>query len=189
MNPITDEHVEKTSEEKRGERRERLREFQSQLFERMQVARGSEVASKNQLGVLIGQTHYLLNLKEAGEIFSVGKIYPVPLTQDWYLGLINIRGNLIGVVDVERFHGGDVVEVNPECRIIAFSDSLTFNAGLLVTKVLGLRSVDDMTIQTNSVDDTPLWMRLSYVDSNDQVWHELNLSKLIEDSKFLHISA
>ena len=184
MNQVTT--LDKRSEDKRADRRERLREFQSQLLVRMQAARSSEATSSNQLGVMIGQTRYLLNLREAGEIVSVGQITAVPLTRDWYLGLLNIRGNLIGVIDIQRFQGQPLMEVNSDCRVVAFSTGLTFNAGLLVTKVLGLRNVAEMTaIQT--VDDTNGWMQQSYVDNNAQSWFELNLSNLIQDSSFLHI--
>jgi len=186
MNQVTTAKLDKSSEEKRGDRRERLREFQSQLLERMQAARSSEAASANQLGVMIGQTRYLLNLREAGEIVSVGHITPVPLTRDWYLGLLNIRGNLIGVIDIQRFQGQPPVEINSDCRVIAFSTGLAFNAGLLVTKVLGLRNVAEMTAQQIGTDENG-WMQQSYVDGNAQTWFELNLSNLIQDGSFLHI--
>ncbi len=186
MNQVTTAKLDKSSEEKRGDRRERLREFQSQLLERMQAARSSEAASANQLGVMIGQTRYLLNLREAGEIVSVGHITPVPLTRDWYLGLLNIRGNLIGVIDIQRFQGQPLVEINSDCRVIAFSTGLAFNAGLLVTKVLGLRNVAEMTAQQIGTDENG-WMQQSYVDGNAQTWFELNLSNLIQDGSFLHI--
>src|SRR5271165_1913676 len=86
-------------------RRTRLREFQSQLVERMQAARTGVDTRISQLGVMIGQRRWLLSLQEAGEIVSVGAITKVPLTQDWFLGLSNIRGNLISVVDFANFQG------------------------------------------------------------------------------------
>ena len=176
-------------DDKRGERRERLRDFQSQLLERMQIARTGDVISSNQLGVMIGQTRYLLSLREAGEIVSVGQISQVPLTRDWYLGLLNLRGNLIGVVDMQSFQGQSNVELNSDCRIVAFSSSLAFNAGLLVSKVLGLRNVAEMTAQASSSDNQSMWLRRSYVDNNNQIWHELSLANLIQDGDFLHIGS
>jgi len=183
--------VENKSEDKRGDRRERLRDFQSQLLERMQIARTSEAVSSNQLGVMIDQTRYLLNLKDAGEIGAVGQITQVPLTHDWYLGLINLRGNLIGVVDIQRFRGQAKVEINSDSRIVAFSTALGFNAGLLVSKVLGLRNVAEMTVQEdpaeNQTETKAAWITERYVDSSNQVWHELSLANLIQDGDFLHI--
>jgi len=178
-----------TADDKRGERRERLRDFQSQLLERMKAAKNSDVVSSNQLGLMIGPTHYLLNLRDAGEIVSVGQISQVPLTREWYLGLLNLRGNLIGVIDMQSFQGQSKVELNSDCRIVALSPSLAFNAGLLVSKVLGLRNVADMTIQQNSSENQPAWFRQSYVDNSGQIWYELNLGRLIQDADFLHIGS
>ncbi len=189
MNQVTS--LDSPKEDKRGDRRERLRDFQSQLLERMQIARSSDAVSTNQLGVMVGKTRYLLNLREAGEIVAVGQISPVPLTRDWYLGLLNLRGNLIGIVDIQRFQGQDKVEVDVESRIIAFSSGLSFNAGLLVSKVLGLRNVGEMSAIENPHDhspsDQPFWLKKSYEDSNNQVWFELSFANLIQDSNFLHI--
>jgi twitching motility protein PilI len=181
--------LEKSGEDKRGERRERLRDFQAQLLERMQIARTSDVVSSNQLGVMIGQTRYLLNLRDAGEIVSVGQISPVPLTRDWYLGLLNLRGNLIGVIDIQNFRGQPKVEINSDSRIIAFSSGLAFNAGLLVSKVLGLRNVAEMDAQQTSSENQSAWIRQSYTDNNNQIWYELSLATLIQDGDFLHIGS
>ena len=148
--------LEKPSEDKRGERRERLRDFQSQLLERMQAAKSSDVVSSNQLGVMIGNTRYLLNLRDAGEIIAVSQITPVPLTRDWYLGLLNLRGNLIGAIDIQCFRGQPRIELNSDCRIVAFSSSLTFNAGLLVSKVLGLRKLSRLTLLSLFINNETL---------------------------------
>lgn len=186
-NLVNTEPLKNLGEDKRSKRRAQLREFQSQLLKRVELARISDVASSNQLGVMIGQTRYLLNLREAGEIVSVGKIYQIPLTQKWYLGLLNIRGNLIGVVDIDAFQDQLGVEMTSDCRVITFSDSLAFNAGLVVTKVLGLRNVAEMKVQPQFANNNSSWIQRRYLDTNNQVWHELSLTNLINDSHFLHI--
>ena len=86
-------------------RRARLRQYQEELLERMQAARTGSGRRTHQLGVEIGGERYLLDLLEAGEIVPVPALTTVPLTQSWYLGLANIRGSLVGVVDLARFFG------------------------------------------------------------------------------------
>ena len=168
-------------------RRTRLREFQAQLVERMQAARSGVDTRVNQLGVMIGQTRWLLNLQEAGEIVSVGTITKVPLTQDWFLGLSNIRGNLISVVDFARFQGNAPTTIDKESRIVAFAPSLSFNSGLLVTRVLGLRNVADMAPQPAPEDGVAAWSTQRYLDSDSEVWSELDLSLVVQDPHFLHV--
>lgn len=168
-------------------RRTRLREFQAQLVARMQAARANANAQVSQLGVMIGNTPCLLNLQEAGEILSVGAIVKVPLTHDWYLGLTNVRGNLVSVIDLARFQGQAATPVDRESRIVVFAPTLSFNCGLLVSRVLGLRNVGDMSSQANEAAQETPWCAQQYVDRDSQVWTELNLSLIVQDQQFLQV--
>lgn len=175
------------SETDGGGRRTRLREFQTKLVERMQAATSGVASHASQLGVMIGQTRWLLNLQEAGEIVSIGQITKVPLTQDWFLGLTNIRGNLVSVVDLARFRGMAPTPIDKESRVVAFAPSLSFNSGLLVSRVMGLRSVTEMELQPdNEAGDTP-WAVKRYLDRESHVWTELDLSLIVQDPHFLHV--
>jgi len=171
-----------------GARRTRLREFQAQLMERMQAVRSGAETHVSMLGVLIGQTRWLLDLPEAGEIVSVGDITEVPLTKAWYLGLTNVRGNLIGVIDLAKFQGMAPTPIDKESRIVAFSPALTFNCGLLVSRVMGLRNVAEMEMHaTQEGDAAAPWGAHRYVDRDSHVWTELKLSEIVQDPQFLHV--
>lgn len=168
-------------------RRTRLREFQAQLVERMQTARSGEDTRVNQLGVMIGGNRCLLNLQTAGEIVSVGTITEVPLTQPWFLGLTNIRGNLISVIDFAQFQGNAPTSIDKDSRIIAFAPSLSFNSSLLVSRVLGLHNVAEMEVQSDVQDELAPWASKRYLDRESQVWTELDLSLVIQNPQFLHV--
>jgi twitching motility protein PilI len=186
LDPVPDKVFKKPD---RVGRRTRLREFQAQLVERMQAARSGVDARVNQLGVMIGPNRWLLSLQEAGEIVSVGAITQVPLTQDWFLGLSNIRGNLISVIDFARFQGHPPTAIEKDCRIVAFAPGLSFNSGLLVSRVMGLRNIAEMELQPDGAEGAPAisWSTKRYVDRESQVWAELNLALVVQDSKFLHV--
>lgn len=167
-------------------RRNRLRQFQVQLLERMQSARSGTEVRNNLLGVVIGQTRCLLDLHEASEIIAVGSITKVPLTQDWYLGLTNIRGSLIGVVDLARFYGLPALSIGNDSRIVAFSPVLAVNCALLVSRVLGLRNVAEMQLQEAGGGNGP-WSGRCYRDSEEQLWTQLDLSLIVQDPRFLQV--
>lgn len=172
-----------------GVRRTRLREFQAQLVERMQAAQRGGFSQLNQLGILIGQNRYLLDLREAGEIVSAGLLTEVPLTRDWYVGLSNIRGNLTSVVDLSRFQGKESTVLDPTCRIIAFAPGLAFNSALLVTQVLGLRNIAEMDEVASDTQKTGhrAWLQRQFRDRDGHIWRELSLAALVQDQDFLHI--
>jgi len=173
-------------------RRTRLRQYQEQLLERMQSARTSSGARAHQLGVEIGGVRYLLDLLEAGEIVPVPALTPVPLTRSWYLGLANIRGSLVGVIDLAGYFaeqdGAAPVSAVPApavplagagagaARIITLSASLGVPCGLLATRVLGLRHAADMR---------PEGGRLHDADGN--AWTPLALAALVREERFLNV--
>ena len=71
--------------------------------------KGSNGAAASHLALMIGEDRYLVELAEAGEIVPMPStsIMQVPLTQDWFLGVVNVRGALFTVVDLARFMGGN----------------------------------------------------------------------------------
>jgi twitching motility protein PilI len=162
--------------QKGAARRARLRQYQEQLLERMQAARTSSGARAHQLGVEIGGARYLLDLVEAGEIVPLPALAPVPLTQPWYLGLANVRGSLLGVVDLARYLDPEAAP-SPGTRLVTFSPSLGFPCALLVDKVVGLRHAADMT---------PVDGRLRDADGQD--WTPLSLAGLAREERFLHVA-
>lgn len=164
-------------------RRTRLRQYQEQLLERMQAARTSKGGAAHQLGVEIGGLRYLLDLLEAGEIVPVPPLAPVPLTQPWYLGLANVRGNLVGVVDLARYLGQDGAASPAPApaataqRLVTFGPALGFPCALLVTRVYGLRHAADMRPEDGRL-----------VDADGNAWTPLALSALARDERFLQVA-
>jgi twitching motility protein PilI len=174
----------------RAARRARMRDFQTHLVDRMHAARSGADAHVNQLAVVIGGSRFLLDLTQAGEITTVGAITRVPLTADWFLGLSNLRGNLISVIDLARFQGLDATAIDKDSRVVAFAPALGFNCGLLVSRVLGLRNVDAMTLKNPApAADNPSWLARRYADQEAQDWTELDLSLITQDSRFLHVGS
>ncbi|HEU5435497.1 MAG TPA: chemotaxis protein CheW, partial [Telluria sp.] len=125
-------------------RRNRLRDYQSQLLAKMQAARADTSIHKRYLGIGIGDTRYLLDLIEAGEIVPPSPVTAVPLTQSWYLGLASIRGSLVGVIDLAAFVGRGETALAPEARLVTFAPALGFNCALRASRVYGLRQAADM---------------------------------------------
>lgn len=168
-------------------RRTRLRQYQQQLLERMQAARTSSGARANQLGVEIGGVRYLLDLLEASEIVPVPALTRVPLTQPWYLGLANIRGTLVGVVDLAAYLGQPAVPGTAQgmnnagaARIVTLAPALGVPCGLLASRVVGLRHAADMEAIRPS-DNTKLR------DADGLDWTPLALADLVREERFLQV--
>jgi twitching motility protein PilI len=112
------------------------------------------------------------------------------LTQPWFLGLANIRGNLYSVVDFAGFLGrGAVVPhgTGGQSRLILFGPRAgDFRVGILVQSVLGLRNVAELAM-TSPTGDAPGWYGQRWMDAEGGAWQEFDLARLAEDSAFLRV--
>ncbi|SHF43062.1 twitching motility protein PilI [Lampropedia hyalina DSM 16112] len=161
------------------------------------AARTQEVASKGQrvsswLAVEIGQQHYLVPLSHASEIFPYTSIQPVPYARPWFLGVANLRGQLVGVTDVEQLMGrpaaGFHEQVQGESKLLTFNPVLEINAALAVNRVVGLKSIHDFVQAQRPQPSEFPWLGNTYRDRAGRQWQEINLQKLAQSQAFLSIS-
>jgi twitching motility protein PilI len=164
-----------------------LRDLQSRLAERLQAAR-TQARGESWLAVESSGRGFLLPLREAGEIFALAPILPVPYSHRWFMGVSNLRGHLHGVVDLAGFLGVKHVESGREqSRLVGFNQSLDINCVLMVDRLSGLRSQEELARE--AVDDVqrPHFVGARLRDSSGRVWQELLLSELAIDDTFLKI--
>jgi twitching motility protein PilI len=107
---------------------------------------------------------------------------PVPLTKRWYSGLANVRGNLYSIIDLPVFMGLHEDLRGAYNRVLLISQRFEVNAGLLVNRVLGLRSI-------SSLHHREINGEIQYKDENGQVWRTLNVASLVEQPDFLLIGS
>ncbi len=171
--------------------REALRELQSRLADRLQQAR-TEVRTVSWLAVECAGQGLLFPLPTAGEIFSVGGLLPVPHSQPWFMGVANLRGGLHGVVDLAGFLGLRVPigrdAVREQARLLAFNPRFGANCAVLVDRLAGLRSADQLTAEPDDGKPRPAFAGARWRDDGCRVWQEIDLSALVRHEQFLAIS-
>jgi twitching motility protein PilI len=164
-----------------------LRELQSRLAERLQAAR-TQVRGQAWLAVECGGRGFLLPLREAGEIFALAPILPVPYSQRWFLGVANLRGHLHGVVDLAGFLGIKVRESGrDQPRLVGFNQTMEINCVLMVDRLAGLRSEDELKPEPPGDAAQPAFVGARLRDAAGRSWQELRLSELAVDAEFLKI--
>ena len=173
--------------------RQALRELQTRLAERLQVARTQGVAP-SWLAVEAGGKNYLFPMAQAGEIFPAVVTQAVPYTQAWFLGVANLRGGLFGVVDMASYVTGQPLAIKTEMarkesRLVALNSALEINCALQIDKLSGLRNPEAFTDFAEKSPESPEFFGHSYVDANGATWQEINLQALAQQAHFLTISA
>lgn len=173
--------------------RQALKELQTRLAERLQIARTQGVAP-SWLAVEAGEKKYLLSLDQSGEIFPWTGIQPVSYTHFWFLGVASLRGGLYGVVDLAGFVRGQIsVSRNElartESRLVSLNSALEVNCVLLIDKLSGLRKQSDFVDFSARKPDMPEFFGNQYADGHGASWQEINLQRLSQQLEFLAIAA
>lgn len=168
--------------------KEALRELQARLADRLQAARTQE-RRQSWLAVECAGRGMLLPLSQAGEIFALSPLMPVPHAKRWFLGVANLRGGLHGVVDLAAFFGLDGAQgPRDQARLVALNPALEVNCALLVDRLAGLRSAEQLQAQQADAEPRPAFVGARFRDEAGRLWQELNLSALAADDSFLKVA-
>ncbi|MCC6196342.1 MAG: chemotaxis protein CheW [Burkholderiales bacterium] len=163
-----------------------LRTFQQELASRLATKTAAQVES-SRLGLACGSERWLIRLADAGEVMTMPEIVPVPLTRPWYLGVANIRGNLYSVVDFARYLGREATAAAGQSRLVLFGPRTgEINAGIVVTRVLGLRNLAELA-PAAPPQDVPAWYAQRWMDGDGNAWQEIDLAILARETAFLSV--
>lgn len=163
-------------------RRVSLREFQENLARRLAESREGE--RRTLLGLETPDELWLVDLADTGEVIPVPPVAHVPLTQPWYRGLVNVRGNLCGVVDFSTFHAGPAITPSGSARILLLGSRHGTGTALLFSRASGLRGPDEFSLEDSSPDERP-WVAGVMSDVQGRRWLKLDIAALVRHPTFL----
>jgi len=163
-----------------------LREFQEAILLRLKeaVEHGSG-ASTSRLGVMVGARKFLINLQDVREVLPVPSLQTVPLTQPWFLGVANVRGNLYNITDLAQFIGMPPTPKSANNRILLLSSETTTQAALVIGSLVGLRNVEAMQAKPFADDGDTFFSKQAYEDVDNNEWFELDVDALVQDKEFI----
>jgi twitching motility protein PilI len=163
------------------------------LASRLQAAR-TESVSAAWLAVKVGEKNCLFPLSQSGEIFPLPAVQAVPYSRPWFMGVVNLRGVLFGVVDLAGFMEGKSARARTEqslseASVITFNTALELNCALMVDDLAGLRKREAFSEAVSPPAGSPVYFGSRLTDLNGEHWQEINLQSLSQFSEFLSISA
>lgn len=138
----------------------------------------------------LGQHDLLAPLGEVVEILTFPNLSRVPGVKPWVLGVANVRGNLLPIMDLAGYLDGNRTVLNKRSRVLVMNYNGIF-AGLLVDGVSGLRrvEVEELTAELpDSVDSS----FMPYLDrayrSESEYCAIFSMHKLAENPMFLQVA-
>lgn len=115
----------------------------------------------------VGKNYYGININAVQTIIKPESACPVPFTPEYVLGLINLRGQIVPVIDLRKRLGLEAVEETKDTRIVIVAIRNEW-AGIMVDAVTGVTNLKESDIEPPSaiVSDTEAQL-LSGIGKND----------------------
>ena len=138
----------------------------------------------------LGESRLACKIDQIHEILPIPTSTPVPGAKPWIIGLANVRGSLLTVVDLVRFLTGLLFPVTQRSRLLATYLNKT-PIGLMIDEVFGQRHfLDSDAVSTELPEDSSLHKVVNRQHSfGTETWQELDLDKLFNTAEFLNGAA
>lgn len=95
------------------------------------------------IGFRVGDRQFVSGIDEISEILMAPPpVTSIPSTRPWLLGVANVRGNLVALVDLKQFLFEQRTHVTGRSRVLVVRQS-GGNVGLLVDELLGQRNLTE----------------------------------------------
>ncbi len=107
-------------------------------------SRGSG-SSQRHIVFSVAGTRYGLEMGSVVEVGPVPRVTPLPRVPAWLLGVSNLRGDILAVLDLRRFFGHTAPSSARRDRMLVLRSQLT--AGLVVDRVHGAGTIDPAAIR------------------------------------------
>ena len=141
------------------------------------------------IGFQLGGRALLAPLGQVTEILTLPVLTRVPGAKPWVLGIANVRGNLLPIMDLNGYLFGRRMVPGKRSRVLVINHRGVF-AGLLVDQVLGLRHFE-ATARSGSAPEANQEL-VPYLEPgfpvHEEVWPVFSMRRLAESPLFMQVA-
>ena len=94
------------------------------------------------IGFRVGARYLVSSINEVNEILTPPALTVVPGTRPWLLGVANVRGNLVPVIDLKQYLESERTQFTDSSRVLLVRQH-GGSVGLLIDEVLGQRNFSE----------------------------------------------
>lgn len=138
----------------------------------------------------LSQEKYGINVMQVQEVLRVSEIAPVPGAPDYVLGIINLRGNVVTVIDTRQRFGLESKEVDDSSRIVIV-ESNDQVVGILVdsvAEVVDLQLSEIESAPNVGSEDSSRFIQ-GVASQQDELLIIIDLNKLLSDEEWEEFTA
>lgn len=142
------------------------------------------------IGFRVGERNLVIAMNEIDEVLHVPRSTRVPGAKDWVVGVANLRGALLPLIDLHGFLRGWLTETTRDARVLVIKRGEIL-VGLLVHEVYGLKHFLSKQRKQDAESGCE-WLRpyrSGVFETEDREWTVLDLSALLEAPAFMQVAA
>lgn len=138
----------------------------------------------------LGTRMMVSSITEVNEILSLPQLTSVPGTRPWLLGVANVRGNLVPVIDLRAYIEGEKTGHNDRSRVLLIKQP-GGSVGVLVDEILGQRAFNDANVLEAMVEEDPRYglYITRFFDWSGTPYRVLSMSALVRARDFTQAAA
>ncbi len=137
------------------------------------------------LGFRIGNNRIIAAMSDVKEILELPAFTTVPGVKSWVIGVANVRGSLLPVIDLKGYILGEDIVKRHRGRILVI-DYKGFHTGLLVEEIYGMRhfmAADEIYEKPDLDDAIKPYIEKNYRQGEEH-WPVFSFKKMTQDERF-----
>ncbi len=141
------------------------------------------------IGFQIGGTRLVSPMGEVGEILKVPKITALPGVKSWILGIANVRGRLMPIVDLHEYLNMTPTLPMAQWRVLIVEDE-DLVAGLVVEQSLGIQHFLEGSFEEaggEGLETLGPYVKGAFRHGG-RVFFEMELTAILRDEKFFEVA-
>ncbi len=141
------------------------------------------------LAFRLGEQILVTQMSEVDEIVDTPNCARVPNTRHWFLGIGNVRGNLIPITDLYEFIYQTGTSNRTRTRVLTCSDGESIT-GIVVDDILGLRRffADEQVANTGELPQALMPFVPHSYQRDDRVYPVFQIKEFVNSSEFLQVA-
>lgn len=141
------------------------------------------------VGFRVGKDKLIADMSEVEEILDLPEVTVVPGVKSWVVGVANVRGSLLPIMDLKGYVLGEDMQNRKRGRVIVI-DYKGFSTGLVVDEVYGMRHflVKDQVNEDPEVHESIAQYVESMFKQEGENWPVFRFENIVKDERFSHAS-
>ncbi len=151
------------------------------------VQQESGVSFSHGLAFQLGAHKYIIPIVDVSEVLSVKDYTHIPRSPAWLVGIANVRGNLVTLLDIHEFIFSKPIEGKYSAKRMLLIKQESYHYGLIIDSIIGMKSFHE----DQGVDEVPEGFDYEHIDhigafysSGEEWFAALSIQSLLADERF-----